>query len=563
MFKRLTMVLLLVALAACSRGQDPAPAPTAQPTVPPIEVPQGGTLTVRLAQDVGPLRPWAPASHEEEQMVSLLYRGLTRLDASLAPQPDIATAWQSDATGRTLTMTLRPDLRWHDGEPLTAADAAWTITTLRSISPTTPLLADLRTIVSSAVAPVSTTLILQLTEPYAPLLAALSLPILPQHIFGERSPDQLAGTDFWQEPLGSGPFEFEERQPGTSVTFIRNPDYADGVPYLDRVAFVLAPDAAIASDAFSTRDLLAGELPWNTTVVMSSTQGATPSLRFGAYSENGFYYLAFNNRPGRLFSDERVRTALALSLDQAAINEAAGGSAMPIASDHLPGTWAAPATPAPLAPNLERARQLLTESGWILPEGAGIRASNGITLSAPLYVRGDDPRRVRAAERIAAAAGEVGINLVVTPSDFESVIRSKLAPPFDFDVALMSWTNSRVRADGPSYAAYDPDNFPLFHSSQIYQGVADGRPGLRNYVAFSDSSFDNLSTAARSLYDTERRRDLYHQTDEIIAAKKPYLFLWADRVPVVLSAEVRSAQGEINLNTPNWLAGVQHWYLKR
>ncbi|HYF62505.1 MAG TPA: ABC transporter substrate-binding protein, partial [Herpetosiphonaceae bacterium] len=163
MFKRLTLALLLVALAGCSLGQGGDPAPTAQPTTPPIEIPQGGTLTVRMARDVGPLRPWAPASHEEEQMVGLLYRGLTRLDASLLPRPDIASSWASDASGRTLTMTLRPDLRWHDGEPLTAADAAWTITTLRSISPTTPLLADLRSIVSGAIAPVSTTLIIQLS----------------------------------------------------------------------------------------------------------------------------------------------------------------------------------------------------------------------------------------------------------------------------------------------------------------------------------------------------------------------------------------------------------------
>ena len=561
MFKRVCFVLLMSILVACG-GDAATPAPTSQPTTPPIEIPQGGTLSVRLAQDVGALRPWSPASHEEEQMVGLLYRGLIRLDATLAPQPDIATAWQSDASGRTLTMTLRPDLRWHDGEPLTAADAAWTISTLRSISPTTPLLADLRTIISNVAAPTSSTLILQLSEPYAPLLAALSVPILPQHIFGSRSPEQIAGTDFWQEPVGSGAFKFEERRAGAAVTLIRNDDYADGVPYLDRVAFVLAPDPTIAADALGNGELTAAELPWSNTLALSGTQTTAPSLRFGAYAENGFYYLAFNTRTGRAFADERVRTALALLLDQRAIITAAGDSATAITSDHLPGTWAAPDT-TPLAPNLERAGQLLNEAGWLVPEGGTIRASNGITLSAALFVRGDDARRVRVAEQIAAAVAPAGINLVVTPSDFDSVIRSKLAPPFDFDLALMSWTNSRVRSAGASYAAYDPDNFALFHSSQIYQGVADGRPGLRNYVAFNDSSFDNLATAARALYDTERRRDLYRQTDAIIAAKKPYIFLWADQVPVILSTQIRSTQGDIRLDTPNWLEGVQHWYLAK
>ncbi|MBA3468662.1 MAG: peptide ABC transporter substrate-binding protein [Herpetosiphonaceae bacterium] len=563
MFKRLLCALLVAVLLVACGGQNAAPDPTDIPTTPPLEVPQGGTLTIRLARDVGPLLPWQPASHEEEQITSLLYRGLTRLDATLAPQPDIASAWQSDATGRTLTMTLRTDLRWHDGTPLTAADALWTINTLRVLSPTTTLLADLRNVLTSVQTPVSDTLVLSLSEPYAPILAALSTPILPEHIFGARPPAQLVSTDFWQEAVGSGPFVFEDRRPGTSLTLIRNADYADGVPYLDRVAFVVAPDPAVASEALGQGDLLAAELPWTVSAALSDTQSTTPALQFGAYAENGFYYLALNNRLGRAFSDSRVRAALAIALDRDEIAQLANNGAIPILSDHLPGTWAA-SEPAPIArPNLERARQLLNEAGWILPAESAIRASNGITLSAPLYVRGDDERRVRVAERIASVARQVGINLVVTPSDFESVIRSKLAPPFDFDIALMSWSNSRVRPDGPSYAAYDPDNFALFHSSQIYQGVADGRAGLRNYIGFRDSSFDNLSTAARALYDTERRRDLYRQTNEIIANSQPYMFLWADQVPVVLSTQVRSTQGEINLNTPNWLDGVQHWYLER
>ena len=563
MFKRLIPVVLVIgALVACG-GQKTGPEPTAIPTTPPIEIPQGGTLTIRLGQDVGSLRPWQPASHEEEQMIRLLYRGLTRLDASLAPQPDIATAWESDVTGRTITMTLRTDIRWHDGAPLSASDAAWTLNTLRAISPTTTLLADLQNIVTDVQTPSSSTLVLNLSEPYAPILPALSTPILPRHIFGARPPEQLASTDWWQEAVGSGPFVFEDRRPGTAITFTRNDDYADGVPYLDRVAFVVAPDPAVASEALGRGDLLAAELPWNTSEALSDTLSATPALRFGAYVENGFYYLALNNREGRLFSDSRVRVALASALDRDEIARLAGIGAVPILSDLLPGTWAAPETAPTPRRELERSQQLLNEAGWTQPADSAIRASNGITLSAPLYVRGDDERRVRVAERIASAAAQVGIDLVVTPSDFETVIRSKLAPPFDFDVALMSWSNSRVGSGSPSYAAYDPDNFALFHSSQIYQGVADGRPGLRNYIGFRDTSFDNLSTAARALYAIDRRRDLYRQTNEIIASNQPYVFLWADQVPVVLSARVRSAQGEIQLNTVNWLEGVQHWYLEQ
>ncbi len=556
-------LILLLVLASCSFSSPEAttPVPTAAPTAAVLEVPEGGTLSVRIDQDVGALHPWAPSSHAEEQMLRLLYRSLTRLDANLVPQPDIATSWTSDSSGRTLTMTLRTDVTWHDGTPLQAADAAWTLNMLRDISPTTTLLSDLHTYIADVQAPTSSTLVLKLNEAYAPLLAELSTPILPEHIFGSRPPEQLAGTDFWREAIGSGPFKFEERQPDQAISFVRNENDPDQVPFLDRVAFIVAPDTEIAIQAFRDGEVLAGEMPWNGVGVLSNTQDLEQSFNVGTYPENSFYFLALNTRRGHVFNDVRVRQALQLAIDQRTILEVAGNQALGIRSTHLPTTWAAPSTGGLGNGELAQAEDLLNQAGWILPEGGSVRASNGITLSVALYVRGDDQRRVEVAERIASAAHNIGIDLVVTPADFDSVIQSKLAPPFDFDAALMSWSNNRVSSGYASYAAYDPDDFPLFHSSQIYQGPADGRPGLRNFVGFNDSSYDNLSVAARALYDTDRRRELYHQTDAILAEKVPYIFLWANRVPVFVNTQVQSARGPLALNTPMWLDDLPYWYL--
>ncbi len=73
---------------------DPAPAPTPTPLPPtPTPLPRGGTLTIRMDADVPELRPWQPRSRGEEQISSMLYSGLTRLDAQLQPQPDLASAW--------------------------------------------------------------------------------------------------------------------------------------------------------------------------------------------------------------------------------------------------------------------------------------------------------------------------------------------------------------------------------------------------------------------------------------------------------------------------------------
>src|SRR5437868_14499217 len=136
-------LLLLVLLVGCALDPIPEPTPTPPPPTP-TPLPRGGNLTVGLAADVPDLRPWQPRSRAEEQITALLYSGLTRLDARLQPQPDLATGWDTSLDGRLITFTLRSGLSWHDGKPLTADDVAYTLSALRELSPTTALLADMR-----------------------------------------------------------------------------------------------------------------------------------------------------------------------------------------------------------------------------------------------------------------------------------------------------------------------------------------------------------------------------------------------------------------------------------
>src|SRR5882724_7280884 len=116
-------LLALAVLAGCALDPPPPPTPTPLPPTP-TPLPRGGNLTIRLAADVPDLRPWQPRSRGEEQLTSLLYNGLTHLDAKLQPQPDLSTGWDASQDGRLITFTLRTDVTWHDGKPLYADDHA-------------------------------------------------------------------------------------------------------------------------------------------------------------------------------------------------------------------------------------------------------------------------------------------------------------------------------------------------------------------------------------------------------------------------------------------------------
>jgi len=177
-------------------------------------------------------------------------------------------------------------------------------------------------------------------------------------------------------------------------------------------------------------------------------------------------------------------------------------------------------------------------------------------------VRGDDERRVRAARRIAEAAAPIGIQINVVPADFQTVLLARYAPPFDFDLLLGSWSNGAGDPDFSDSAFYDPDDFALFHSSQLIQGEADGR-STRNFVGFSDPAYDNQAQAARQLYNIDERLAAITQTQALLAEELPYLFLWADRLPVALSGRLTTLDGPINLGTAQYLWNIERWHLQQ
>src|SRR4029079_8306082 len=112
--------------------------------------------------------------------------------------------------------------------------------------------------------------------------------------------------------------------------------------------------------------------------------------------ENGYYFLAFNTRQGRPFADPRVRDALAEAVDLPQLARAVtGGQGAPIGSSIAPGSWADVIAPPTSTANLDRARALLDETGWKLPDGGSIPPQNWGALTAHTHLRRDEQRSVK------------------------------------------------------------------------------------------------------------------------------------------------------------------------
>lgn len=546
----LTLLTTGVLVGCAEQPAEPTavPATAAPPT--PTPLPRGGNLTLRAAEDVPDLKPWQPRSRTEEQAIQLLYSGLTHLDSELKPRPDLAERWDISADGRLITFTLRSNLAWHDGVAVSAEDVVYTLGALREISPTTALLTDLRSRVAVATALATNTVEISLTERYAPILAELAVPVLPKHLLNGRD---LSSLDFWETPIGSGPFKFEDRKPGESISFAANPLFYRGPPLLDRVVLTLTPNPAEAAQALAEKRLLMAELPPDETL--------PKDVQVGEYAENGSYFLAFNTRENRVFADPALRNALAAAIDlPMLVKTATGEQGRPISSGAAPGSWADfTATPTTTV-DLDRARALLDEAGWRTGED-GIRQRANQPLAANILVRGDDLRRVKAAEYIAETAATIGISLTVQPTDFASGIQPLYLPPYDFDLLMGSWSGGAGDPQFGDYMYYDPDDFALFHSSQINQGTADTRAVL-NFVGFDDPVYENQAIAARQLYEIEQRSQSLRRTQQRISDLKPYLYLWSDHTITALQPNITTLDGPIDLNTPMYLWNIERWFIE-
>ena len=141
---------------------------------------------------------------------ALLFDGLMRIGADGLPKPALAELWEVDETGVVYTFTLRSDVTWHDGSPLTADDVLFTLRAIqrRGFAGDPTISAIWRDILIDKVGERS--IRCKLAAPFAPFLSLVTFPILPAHLLGDLPPEQWAGADYSLKPIGTGPYRLAE-----------------------------------------------------------------------------------------------------------------------------------------------------------------------------------------------------------------------------------------------------------------------------------------------------------------------------------------------------------------
>lgn len=378
---------------------------------------RGNTVILASGADLespNPLLTTHPLARQVQRYA--LLTTLVRYDSTLTVQPYLATSWAWRLDSMALTLRIFAGLRWHDGAPVTAWDAAWTLE--RAIDPATgyPRLADLAEL-ADAWAPDDTTLELRFSRPQRGIPDVLTdLALLPAHLLDSVPPERLRQADWNQHPVGNGPFRFVSHQPGRRWVFARNPEFPEalgGPPRLDRLVVAVVDEPTTKLAALTSGELdLAGINPAHAEFVRRN-----PELTVLDYPLLFTYAMVLNARRPP-FDRPLVRRAMPLPVDREAIvNGVLFGF----------GTPAAGPLPPPMAPPDEKPP--------LFAPGRAIPLLGREHLRFELLTVGSGEAALE--QMLQAQYAAIGITVTIRQLELATYLDRVQGPSHDFDAAVM------------------------------------------------------------------------------------------------------------------------------
>ena len=451
---------------------------------------QAQTLRVGLAEDPDVLDPTLARTFVGRIVFTALCDKLFDIDEKLAIVPQLATGYEWSADSKTLTLKLRSDVTFHDGEKFDAAAVKFNIERHKTMAGSNRS-GELRPVASAEVVD-PTTVRLHLAAPFSPVLAALAdragMMVSPKAA-------QAAGANFGNKPVCAGPFKFVERVPQDRIVFERYAGYWNKAAiHFDKVVYTPIPDATVR-----LANLRSGQLDIIERVAPSDMEGLKrdKNLKVARITEIGYQGITINTgksdlaQKNPLGRDAKVREAFELSLDRAGIvqvvmdNEATVGN-----------QWVAPSNayyaknvPVPKR-DVARARALLKEAGVPNPSFTLVTSTTSDAQRLALVVQ--------------AMAKDAGFDVKIQAAEFATSLN--MADKGDFEAYVLAWSG-RADPDGNIYS-FDACKQPL------------------NYAGYCVPEVDELLNQARTQREPAERKKSYEQVAARVLKDRPIVYLY-------------------------------------
>jgi peptide/nickel transport system substrate-binding protein len=458
----------------------------------------GGTL-VMVHTDPGTMNPLLEGGWPHFPRMS--YNGLIDYDPQGKIVPGLAASWKVSPDNLTYTFQLRPDVKWHDGKPLTADDVKFTFDKIFD-----PKVASRLAIYFQGVKEVQasnpSTVVFVLKEPDPTFLPNLWSGIIPKHIWEK---EDFAKSQYNVIPVGSGPWKVKEWVRGDHMTFEANKEYFGGKPYLDRIVMKVIPDATVAYAALEKGDVhyvpfkgVVGGPPYQ----LVDRLKQSPHLEVNVYEVSSMQRLFFrNDKPP--FNNLKVRQAVAHAIDRKfIIQKLLFGYGQPAHSE-VP-----PAMKEAYNPNVPQYPYDVAKANALLDEAGLRRGPDGVRFKTHIY-------------------GTPGVRQIMS-----EILKEQLkAVGISADIVINEWTTyynaiRNTRTIDGVFSIFSlptiPDpttEAPRYHSKEI-------RSGGFNYLFYSNPRVDTIIDESTRTLDRERRVKLFQEYQDILARDVPMIPLY-------------------------------------
>jgi peptide/nickel transport system substrate-binding protein len=447
------------------------------------------TVVFLIESSPANLDPRVGTDGQSEHIDELLFDGLVARDANFHFTPALAEKWDQP-NPLTLVFHLRSGIRFHDGRPLTARDVVWTLNSMHNGAVISPKAASYAA-VEKVEATDERTVVFHLKRADNFLLTNLST-----GAFG-IVPDG-SGSDFWQNPIGTGPFRFVSQQTDQEVVIERNPASWSAVPKIARVRFAVVPDAITESLELEkgSGDIAINSLPMDSLQVLA----ARPNLAIEDSNGTQIQYLAFNVRDP-LLKDVRIRQAISCAIDRNLIIQSLmNGRAQPAVSMLPISHWAWTGDVPRFAYDPSRAEQLLDESNHP-------RRADGVRFHLTMKTSNVEDGRLLAAV-LQQQLAKIGIALDLRSYEFATFYSDVTRGAFQ--MYSLRWIGGNEQPDIFTYA-FSTASFP---------------PKGANRSHYSNAKLDTLLDDAAQSGDSAQRRADYLEAQQILARDLPAINLW-------------------------------------
>lgn len=500
MSKKLRSILCCIlavamVLTGCSGGASKAPADNngSEATA------KKDTINYAISGEPSTFDPHNISDNIATQMFNQIFDRLIRQEADGKLNPGLADSWELSEDGKEITFKLKENVKFHNGDTMTAEDVAFSLN--RAIQ--SKYLQDLVSMMDSAEAVGDNSVKLKLKFSYGPIEYCIARICIVNKAAVEADPE-----GFGRKPIGTGAYKFVELKSGDKIVAERFDDYYRGKAPIKNLVFKIITDSSTAAVALEN-----GEVDLLSQPALADRENLLNNDKVLYYETelNGNNYIAFNNTDG-MFANKKLREAISYAIDKESMLIGAVEGAGAIVDNAIPRDcfgYSENVKGNPYDP--EKAKQLLAEAGY--PNGFTIKLK---TMDSATYYK---PTEV-----LQDQLAQIGITAEIEKMERGAYL-SDVYSNAKYDMTVMSMVYSITDADSI---------YAFFHSDMIKNG--------QNFFRASYPEIDKLLDEGRKSSNQEERKAIYEKVGQLLNDEVVLVPLYAYMVGVAVDKDLKGVQ---------------------